>query len=62
MTKEEALNICNSCPMLRDSSFMGLKFKTCGKFMKKVEGKSCGCVIELKTLFNELTHCPQNKW
>jgi hypothetical protein len=62
MKAEEALKICMACPMLKNTKFMGLKFKTCGKFMKKVEGESCGCVIELKTLLNELTECPQKKW
>lgn len=37
-------------------------FYTCGKFLQPEEGVSCGCAISLKTIFNELTKCPQGKW
>jgi len=39
------------------------KFHSCGKYLKPVSGVSCGCDIELKTLFNKINFdCPQKKW
>lgn len=62
LTTKDVLEICQKCPMLEETFIAGLRFNTCGKFLKKVEGKSCGCVISLKTVLHMITKCPQNKW
>lgn len=37
-------------------------FYTCGEYLTPVDGKSCGCILSLKTLFTDIFKCPQNKW
>lgn len=59
--------ICKACPQYTKNNIARLgkfgRFHSCGKFMHPVEGVSCGCDIELKTLLSKrLVSCPQNKW
>ncbi len=51
------LDICRSCPYVRDNEVMGVKFNSCGKFPsgETIERngrpvKLCGCVMDIKTL------------
>lgn len=69
MKRKEALKICRGCDQFTSNkgpSIAGIKvgpdFHSCGKFLDPVEGISCGCIIELKTIFSNLTKCPQGKW
>jgi len=56
--KQERLEICKACPQGEYTWGVGL---TCGKFVRPVEGVSCGRKLTWKTgLKNQ--ECPQGRW
>ena len=56
---EKRINICKSCPSVRNSKGIGL---TCGVFLiPHYIPKTCGCKLSWKAkIKNE--NCPQEKW
>ncbi len=56
--KLQRLKICKACPQGVYTFGVGL---TCGKFVRPIEGVSCGCKLTWKTgLKNQ--ECPQKRW
>jgi hypothetical protein len=56
--KLQRLEICKACPQSIYTFGVGL---TCGKFVRPVDGVSCGCKLTWKTgLKNQ--ECPQGRW
>tara|TARA_R100000664_G_scaffold32108_1_gene46525 strand:+ start:732 stop:926 length:195 start_codon:yes stop_codon:yes gene_type:complete len=58
-TYSERIEICKSCPDVRNSKGIGL---TCGIFLlKNYIPNTCGCKLSWKAKLKNQT-CPQNKW
>jgi len=63
---EKRRSICETCPMRKWNDIFSLW--ACGTFLIKhsnkkipIEERSCGCIIEEKTVLKNF-HCPQKKW
>ena len=55
---EARMFLCSMCPSSIDNTLIGL---TCGKLARPVKGKTCGCILNLKTKLKD-SRCPQGKW
>tara|TARA_R110000782_G_scaffold221391_3_gene308589 strand:+ start:347 stop:556 length:210 start_codon:yes stop_codon:yes gene_type:complete len=60
---QQRLQVCRSCPFMRNTPAVG---PTCGTLLKPeydMQGRklTCGCILRAKTLMPN-QHCPQNKW
>jgi len=56
--KLQRLKICKACPQGVYTYGVGL---TCGKFVRPIEGVSCGCKLTWKTALKN-QECPQGRW
>lgn len=57
----EVLKICKQCSSVREKKLIGM---TCGNFLHVPEKipNTCGCALNIKTILNFITKCPQGKW